>query len=239
MRRRPTTRELDQSIIECLEDHVFMTSTSLAAELLRRYLVHAGDYDNNAQESVDGAQYPGNSDNEDSLETDETIDSGNTAMSDEEAVLFFSKDHIIKRLRYLDEKKKKVKHQKSGYLIAKEWKESQPKAYIFITTEYPKPKKLGDQCHKRLVADIKAKFRARKFKNLTLTSAEIIMGHEFDIILIVYGDSVTDIGFFVLDFLQGHELVKKTHTVMVWPSEYIPPAEADPAPPTDAATPTS
>jgi hypothetical protein len=123
--------------------------------------------------------------------------------------------------KHLDDLKDdhKIQHQDEGYFIAQEWRGDQPKAYIFVVTQYPEKKQRGKHYQKILVDQIQADFRKGEHLGLTLVSAEIVMGHEYDVIVIAYGPN-TNLGTFVMDYLLTNELVAKTHTVMVWPSKF-------------------
>jgi hypothetical protein len=213
---REESEKIDRAILDCLEAHTAMTARSVAIQLTKIAREQGLDDPSSARRIGTIARSAG---------SPSSTEDDNKQESDEESLLY-PITTINKHLNGLI-KEGKVRHQEQGFLINQGWKATQPNAYIFIITEYPQPKRQNDQCHKKLVAEIKQAFDARRFKSLILVSAEIIMGYDYDIIIVVYGDSVTDIGGFVLDYLQGHQLVKKTHTVMVWPSEYEPPADPD------------
>jgi hypothetical protein len=111
----------------------------------------------------------------------------------------------------------KVKHQEQGYFIVKEWKEGQPKAFILV--ELAKPKKGGGNYQKMLVDEIRDGFRKGEHAGLNLISVDVVMGAEFSVIVQVYSDNLHFIGRFVKEYLLVNELVTKTRTIMVWPTE--------------------
>jgi DNA-binding Lrp family transcriptional regulator len=119
---------------------------------------------------------------------------------------------------------KQVRRQERGYHIAAGWKEGQPKAYILVMTQYPTDKKRGNHYQKILVDQIRESFHNGEHEGVNLVSAEIVMGHEYDVIVVIYSSSMKKIGTFVMDYLLTNKLIQKTHTVMVWPTD----GEADP-----------
>jgi hypothetical protein len=117
---------------------------------------------------------------------------------------------------------RKIKHQDAGYFIDQGWKEGQPKAYVLLVTKYPEHKKRGDHYQKILVDQIRLSFKNGEHEGLNLLSAEIVMGHDYDVIVVIYATNINIIGKFVMDYLLTNELVQKTHTVMVWPMDREP-----------------
>ena len=74
--------------------------------------------------------------------------------------------------------------------------------------------------------DGKGKFRFSRGEHtgLNLISADIVMGAEFSLIVQVYSEDLHFIGRFVKGYLLTHDLVTRTRTIMVWPTEPRSPA---------------
>ena len=122
------------------------------------------------------------------------------------------RNHVDKLVR-----QGKLRHQEAGYLIDRGWKEGQPKAFILV--ELAMPKKPGESHQKKFVKEIIEGFRQQKHPGLYLLSVDATLGAEFALIIQVYSDYLHHIGRFVKEYLLTHELVAKTRTVLVWPTE--------------------
>lgn len=123
---------------------------------------------------------------------------------------------IHERLNYLG-KSGQINSPREGYAIRKGWKEGQPKAFILVELTHQKHR--GENYQKSLADEIDGGFYAGRFKGLHLISVNVTMGAEFSLIVQVYSDDLHAIGKFVKGFLLTHELVSKTRTIMIWPTE--------------------
>lgn len=121
--------------------------------------------------------------------------------------------HHLERLQ----RKGKIKHQESGYLVDRNWKEDQPKAFVFI--EIVRPKKRGEHYQKKLADELRENFLKGDYEGVNLIGIDIVTGANYDLIAQVYSHDLHFIGKFVMDTLRAHELVTATHTIMVWPSQ--------------------
>ncbi|MDG3002703.1 hypothetical protein [Paludisphaera mucosa] len=126
-----------------------------------------------------------------------------------------------------------------GFFVTDAWKKSKLKTYILITTDFRGKKVRGDWAvsaegpegvltyQQILVRDIQKALRSGPYReHLFLESVEIVLGAEFDIIIVVMADDVYPIGDFVTGFLRTQRDVVNTKTITVWPSKSNPPAPA-------------
>ncbi len=118
-----------------------------------------------------------------------------------------------------------------GVFVTNLWKKQKIKSYILITTNYCGEKGQGRWAggddgpsgrltyQQVLVRDIRKAIEDGIYRGtLFLESVEIVLGAEFDIILILLADDVYPIGDFVTGFLRTQRDVHNTKTIMVWPS---------------------
>ena len=71
----------------------------------------------------------------------------------------------------------KVRHQESGYIIDRGWKEGQPKAFILV--EIVKPKETGVNNPKTLLDNIRTECLHGKQTGINLISVDVVMGTQF------------------------------------------------------------
>jgi DNA-binding Lrp family transcriptional regulator len=113
-----------------------------------------------------------------------------------------------------------------GLTLTTHYRKQLFKSFIFINTTY-RGKALDDltelDYQQQLVQAIERKISKPPYNGLLfLESVEIVMGADFDIILILYAPDISPIGMFVTKYLRPHRYVKKTQTITVWPSQSVP-----------------
>jgi hypothetical protein len=109
-----------------------------------------------------------------------------------------------------------------GLSVTDAWKGELIKSYVFIDTVFQDD---GDTARDEeanyqqdLVDNIKRKLGTDRYRGaIFLDSVEIVMGADFDIVLILRANDVSPIGSFVTGFLRSHRYVHKTRTIMAWP----------------------
>ena len=111
---------------------------------------------------------------------------------------------------------------REGLTVTDAWKKQQIKSYIFIETVYRDAgtvQRSEFNYQQELVQNIKDRLGAAPYRGvLFLDSIEIVMGADFDIILILLAKDVSPLGSLVTGFLRTQPYVNKTRTVLAWPS---------------------
>lgn len=110
-----------------------------------------------------------------------------------------------------------------GLTVTPAWKKQQLKTYIFIYTQYSKSRNGGlpeMPYQQKLKLDIEKKLQETKYRNeLVLENVSIVLGADFDLILVLTAKHMHSINRLVTAWLRVHPYVAKTQTIMVGPAE--------------------
>jgi DNA-binding Lrp family transcriptional regulator len=110
-----------------------------------------------------------------------------------------------------------------GLNVSTEYRKQLFKSFIFINSRFSgeSPEEGGERDYQQqLVQSIKNQFQRAPYAGyLFMENIEIVLGAEFDIILILLASDISPIGLFVTKFLRPHRYVEKTQTVTVWPTQ--------------------
>ncbi len=110
-----------------------------------------------------------------------------------------------------------------GVSVTTQLKKSFIKSYVLIETSYGGPRQTDGveiPYQQQLVKLIRDKIKTKHYRKiLFLESVDIVLGTDFDIILILLARDPKPIGVFVTEFLKTHRDVAQTITINVNPSD--------------------
>ena len=108
-----------------------------------------------------------------------------------------------------------------GLTVTPSWKQQQLKSYIFIYTDYrrePNEKLSEIPYQQQLKEDIERKLNDKPYcDELVLESLSIVLGADFDLILVLNAKQMHSINRLVTAWLRTHPFVVKTQTIMDGP----------------------